>query len=199
MRFAATEAKTDSVRFKCTLTRFFMLFWLFMCRRREQMEEAFAAVDVAWRVVHAIEQMRYDETPMPVRTQEIFKAIPRAVDDEPAMIPQALVPALGGGLCPVQFQVQPTSGTRKILQSEQTFGFLLAQDDVYWTVIMDFPSPLLLLENESSAVMLQSLLRNSGTSLYLADLDNKTRFVIVDGHQRGFQTLLLQYLETGYQ
>ena len=46
----------------------------------------------------------------------------------------------------------------------------------------DFPSPLLLIEDESAPVMLHCIMRNVGTTRFATKFPNKSRLACLDGH-----------------
>ena len=151
------------------------LFWLHTSRLF--LGEKLASLALRPSVIYFFEWMRYDETPMEVRTQESLEKLLKQ-DGE---VDSALK-IVGVGGMDRQLQVKTNSGANKILQSEQLFGVVLhcAVGIVTW--VMDFPSPLVLVESTKAATMLQALARLVGTTAHVQALEHKGRGVCVDGH-----------------
>lgn len=189
-----------SGRYRENISRFWMVWWLWMLAKRQEVEEAITtSLGQFGAVIHLYEEMRYDETPLHLRVKEMFKAWWREGGDSADQAAGALA-VTGTAVVPLGFDVQSTTGTKQILQTAQTFAFLLElANGELLSVISDYPSPLVLLESERAPVMTQAMMRNVGTSRFCTRIKNKSRLVTADGHASNRKCEeLLESVRTGW-
>jgi len=75
-----------------------------------------------------------------------------------------------------------STSAKKILQTEQAFGFIMCTVGGLITIICDFPGPLLTIESAKAPVMRDAVARTVGTTPYAQQFPHKARGVCVDGH-----------------
>ena len=171
----------DAKRFKVAIQRFLALYVLFMMATRAAGERSLATIDKRCGIVlHYFEQMRYDETPMRFRVQDAFR---RLLGGEEAPSDASTIAVVGSKNIPIGFQCQSSDSTNKLLQTEQSRGAVLELSGGSLFLLMAaFPTPLLLVENESAAVMTNAVIRNVGTTRWAEKFPHRSRLATTDGH-----------------
>ena len=121
-------------------------------------------------LAHFLEWQRYDETPLPLRVMENFS---KMLADGDAECGEALA-LLGMGHSDDVLSLSTNSSTKKILQTDQSFGFVLELCVGSYMILMAcVPSPLLLIESESGPVMTHAIQRNVGTTRFAQSFHTK--------------------------
>ena len=109
---AMADAKGERKQtFKTTIHRFCMLWWLWVTAARQSFEESLTDIGMLQRIVHFIEEMRYDETPLRLRVLEAFKAIMRMDSPDPGH--DNVLACIGGNEVPGSFLAQNSVSTKK--------------------------------------------------------------------------------------
>ena len=148
------------------------------------MIEQALATDCLFSVKYYEEWARYDETPMPLKMRNCFQAIlGDALSHETAMEVIYKQRAL-----PDSVQVQTSTASKKLLQCEEGFGFIVHIAGKEFVCICRSPSPLQVLESEKAPVLTEAIIRSSGTSRWASLLDYKSRTACVDGHASNFKS-----------
>ena len=109
-----------------------MLFVFWAMSRREAFEKSLASSCIGGKLIHFVEQMRYDETPMKMKCLEVFKSL---VEGEQPDKKQATVAVMGAPTTSVQMQLRSTS-TKKILQTDASCGAVLELRDGLLMLLM---------------------------------------------------------------
>ena len=166
----------DYRTFRSSLHRWSCGLLCFITRMRMLLE--MACVNV-WRdrVAHYLEWQRYDETPLPMRTQDAFHKLCDAPDED-----ATAVSCIGDGN--LQLTMLGTSGAaKKLMQTEQQFSVVLTDVKFkFICLLFDFPGPLTVMENAKAKTMLNILARTVGTTLFAAQSKSKSRLACADGH-----------------
>jgi len=167
--------------------RYITVWWSLLSCVRWCIEVALMATPVIFSVVYFMEFQRYDETPLPLRIKKALDMIlDKATDLCTAIVPAGM-PSAKHRVC-----TSTSSSTKKIFQTDQSYGFILKAKRELYTFIGQYPQPLRLMESAKANVLTECLLRNIGSSRALRTLRRKCRWACGDGHpsnKRGEQNL----------
>ena len=174
---AAEFAGLDPNTCRSVRHRLAMMCWCWLADERLRGEQLLAESSCKQDLVHFMEWQRYDETPLALRMAEAFQVIVRWSEQE-----LAAVYAIGLPSMPTTLSVQANSSAKKIMQTEQYYGYIIRRWNRLHTFIAEHPQPLQVMESSRAPTLTETLIRNVGTTRYAQGFKSKSRWACGDGH-----------------
>lgn len=182
MHALASDLYVRSDMLRNCLSRFTMTWCCCVLSKRLELERRLALLAQQGLLVHFVEHFRMGETPMRLRTKECFHALTRE-DNKHLASGENVAAVTGETRLPLDLMRHSNTGTKRLLQPDQGWGALLKTRGGSLVIVMQsWPSPLMLLENESRPVLTEAAIRLCGTSRHLHGVKQKSRIVTEDGH-----------------